>query len=107
MLFARLVENGGHACRLRGDNLYPAPSSLPMRMSMRRFTRLTKAFSKRIENHAISVARLYRRSRSTTGEACALQETGGFKRSGQQVDQFATIYTITRHRAWNNPIELS
>jgi hypothetical protein len=30
--------------------------NLPMRMHMRRFTRLTNAFSKKLENHAYSVA---------------------------------------------------
>src|SRR5436305_13496331 len=35
---------------------YIERSNLSMRMSMRRFTRLTNAFSKKLENHAASVA---------------------------------------------------
>jgi hypothetical protein len=38
---------------------YVERQNLSMRMGMRRFTRLTNAFSKKIENHAYSIALYY------------------------------------------------
>ena len=42
-----------------GDHIstrYVEPQNLTMRMGMRRFTRLTNAFSKKVENHAHAIA---------------------------------------------------
>ena len=44
--------------------------NLSMRMSIRRFTRLTNAFSKKIENHAAAVAPWFG---TTTFAACTLR----------------------------------
>jgi IS1 family transposase len=35
---------------------YAEPQNLTMRMSMRRFRRLTNPFSKKVENHAAAIA---------------------------------------------------
>jgi IS1 family transposase len=54
---------GCHKTRIEGDpdpahvsTSYAERQNLTMRMAMRRFTRLTNAFSKKIENHAHAVA---------------------------------------------------
>ena len=51
-------ERRGSSCRARqtGIRSYAERSNLTLRMSMRRFTRLTNGFSKKLENHALMVS---------------------------------------------------
>jgi hypothetical protein len=62
---------------------YVERHNLSMRMGMRRFTRLTNAFSKKVQNHAAMVAiyavhynfaRIHKTLRITPGMACGLSD---------------------------------
>jgi hypothetical protein len=47
---------GGNPDPQRASTSFVKRQNLSMRMSIRRFTRLTNAFSKKVENHAAAVA---------------------------------------------------
>ncbi len=53
---ARMMQIEGDPDPVHISTSYAERNNLTMRMSMRRFTRLTNAFSKKIENHAHSVS---------------------------------------------------
>lgn len=85
------VCNGTHKTVIAGDpdrkrvsTSYVERQNLTMRMHMRRFTRLTNAFSKKAENHALAVAlhftyynfvRIHKTLRVTPAMAAGLTET--------------------------------
>jgi hypothetical protein len=52
----RCLGRAGRRCRLAPTTSYVERQNLTMRMSMRRFTHLTNAFGKKLENHAAMVA---------------------------------------------------
>ena len=65
---------------------YAERQNLNMRMHMRRFTRLTNAFSKKVENHALSVAlfttyynfvRIHKTLRVTPAMAAGVTDSSG------------------------------